>query len=405
MKDRTPHVLVAGAGIGGLAATLALLCRGIDVDVYEQADSLSEVGLGVQISANGTGVLFELGLEEPVRHWGVRVEDKEIRLWNTGQTWSMFGRKGAPIASRYAYPMFLLHRGDLHAMLVGAVRKLKPDAIHLGQRCTGFEASDHGVMVQFGGKGVAGDILVGADGLSSVIRDQLFPGTPLTFSGQVVWRGLIPMERLPQHQRRMVSTNWIGPSAHATCYPLRRGEVMNFGGNVDQESWTGTSRIADGTVDECLADFTGWHEDVLRMVREAEKLTKWGIFLRAPLPRWTEGRVTLMGDACHAMLPYLGQGANSALEDAMVLARCVDRWHGDPAAGLARYEQLRRERTTRMVVGSNEMAGTFHFDDLSDAESAQRYVDKEWDPDRISARYDWIYRYDANLVALDPVAG
>lgn len=390
------HVIIAGAGLGGLTAALAMLRSGIDVDVYEQAAELSEVGLGVQISANGTGVLFQLGLEEQVRHWGVLAEDKEIRLWNTGDTWSLFKRASAPIASRYTYPMFLLHRGDLHGALADAVRRIKPGAIHLNARCSGFEQYADRVEVEFEGGGSAtGHVLVGADGLNSAVRERLFGLTPSRFSGQVVWRGLIPMERLPPHQRRLVSTNWIGSKAHATCYPLRRGEVMNFGGNVDRDEWTGKTRVEGGSVDECLADFADWHEDVLTMIRSSVQLSKWGIFLRELLPQWAQDRVTLMGDACHAMVPYLGQGANSALEDGVVLARCLAKWVGEPATALRRFEAARRERTHRLVNDSSAMAGTFHFEALADAAAAQRYVDREWHPDQISARYDWIYRYDA----------
>ncbi len=400
------HVLIAGAGLGGLSCALALLRGGIDVDVYEQAAELKEVGAGVQISANGTGVLLSLGLEAPVRHWGVRAVDKEIRLWNTGQTWSLFNREGstsaqAPIAERYAYPMFMLHRGDLHAMLVEAVHKLKPGAIHLSHRTTAFVERGGEVEVQFDGHPAAkGNVLVGADGLHSVVRKQLFGAAVARFTGQVAWRGLVPMEGLPGHQRRLVGTNWIGPKAHVTCYPVHRGEIFNFVGQVDRTDWSAEGWFHEGSKEECHADFPGWHPEVKRMIDGSLRLYKWGLFLREPLARWGKGRVTLLGDACHATLPYLGQGANMALEDGVVLARCLAQRPDDPAGALQRYEAARRERTAKIVNDSAEMAGKFHNAALGDPSRAQAYIETEWHPDRIRGRYDWIYQYDAMHVAV-----
>jgi len=245
-----------------------------------------------------------------------------------------------------------------------------------------------------------GEVLVGADGLHSVIRKQLFGPAAPKFTGQLAWRGLVPIERLPEDQRRLVGTNWVGPKAHVTCYPVRRGEIFNFVGQVDRSDWQVESWTAEGTKEECLADFRGWHPHVQSMIEHSGKLYKWALFLRAPLPRWTQGRVTLLGDACHAMLPYLGQGANMALEDGYVLARCLEQWHEQPELALAHYEAARRERTTRVVNGSAEMTGKFHNDAFADAAGAEAYVNAEWHPAKIAERYDWIYQYEAATVAL-----
>ncbi len=399
--SRKPRVLIAGAGLGGLAAALALLQRGFEVEVYEQAAELKEIGAGVQISANGTRVLYELGLREPVEYWGVRAVDKEIRLWNTGQTWSLFNRASAPIGERYGVPMFLLHRGDVHTALAKAVEQARPGAIRLDRRCTGFEQDARGVALRFAdGSRAEGDVLVGADGLHSEIRTQLFGAAKPKFTGQVAWRGMVPMERLPDFQRRMVGTNWIGPKAHVTCYPVRRGELFNVVGQVDREDWQVESWNTEGTHEECLADFPGWHPEVQRMLENTTRLYKWGLFLRDPLERWTVGRVTLLGDSAHAMLPYLGQGANSAFEDGLVLARCIEASPADPQAALVRYEAARRERTTLLVNRSYDMAGTFHNETMADAAGAEKYINTEWHPSKIGARYDWIYKYDAATTAL-----
>lgn len=392
------HVLIVGAGIGGLAAALALLQRGFDVDVYEQAPELKEVGAGVAISANGTAVLFALGLEAPLRACSVSANDREARLWNTGQSWSLY-RGGPPSEQRYGYPSFTLHRVDLHGMLIEAVRRLKSGAIHLNHRCTGFDRAQGGVVVAFEGGGCArGDMLVGADGIHSKVRQMLFSAAQPRFTGQIAWRGVAPTSSLPASLQKEAQVTWIGPSAHISCYPVRNGELFNFVGQVDRTDWQVESWIQEGSVEECLADFPGWHPDARRMIENNSKLYKWALFLRDPLPGWTEGRVTLLGDACHSMLPYLGQGANSALEDGLMLARCLEASATDPDEALRRYQAARVERTTRIVEESAAMALTYHNKALAQPDTAEKYIAEQYHPDRVRARYDWIYSYDASKV-------
>src|SRR6185437_6507449 len=179
--------------------------------------------------------------------------------------------------------MFTLHRKDLHAMLVRAVRELKADAIHLGRRCVRFEATDADVRLAFEqGPPAAGSILIGADGLHSRIREQLCGPMDAEFTGQLAWRGMVPQDRLTPQMRRLVGTNWVGPSAHVTCYPVQRGEVFNFVGQVDRTDWRVESWVTEGSTEECLADFSGWHPQVRHMIESAPKLFKWALFLRQP---------------------------------------------------------------------------------------------------------------------------
>lgn len=392
----SPHVLIAGAGIGGLTAALALLDAGIDCDLYEQAPELREVGAGLQLAPNGTRVLFALGLEPSVLRDGVETSDKIVRLWSTGQTWSQYDPAVATPVERFGSPMFLMHRGDLHAMLVDAVRARKPGAIHLKARCIDFEQSETQVhMTLDDGRRIAGDILIGADGLHSRVRQRLFgPATP-KFTGILAWRGMASMERLPPHLRRPVSTQWLGPNGHVTCYPVHRGKLLNMVGEVERDDWRLESWVEPGTREECLMDFPGWHRDLLDIIDSIDQLYKWGLFLREPLPQWSVGRVTLLGDACHAMLPFLGQGANMAIEDGYVLARCVAAFKDDPVAALKRYETARLKRTTEIVQRSAAMAQTFHNDQLRDSEAGAGYISRQWNPENIRARYDTIYFYNA----------
>jgi salicylate hydroxylase len=392
-------VLIAGGGIGGLCAALALLKAGIDCEVFEQAPELKEIGAGLQLSPNGNRVLFALGLEQGVRRWGVQTRDKEIRLWSTGQTWSQFDPRAGSAEQRYGFPMYLMHRGDLHAMLVTAVRRESPDAIRVASRCIGFDQGSSGVRLRLeDGREAIGDVLIGADGLHSRIREGLFGKAEAKFTGVVAWRGMVPVERLPEPLRRPLSSQWIGPKGHATCYPVRRGELLNFVGEVERDDWRVESWIEPGTHAECLADYPGWHADLRRIIQSTVALYKWAIFLRDPLPKWSVDRVSLLGDACHPTVPFLGQGANMAIEDALVLAACLSRID-DPVAALARYENARRERTSAIVRRSAELQHTLHNPALARPETASAFVDTHFGPEQVRERYDWIYRYDAAAAA------
>jgi len=386
------HVLIGGAGIGGLTAALALLKRGIDVDVYEQAAELKEVGAGVQLSANGTRVLHLLGVGEALAALSCEAVGKEVRLWSTGETWKLFDL-GAESIARYGFPYLTVYRPDLLSVLADAVRREKPDAIHLGAKVTGFAQSVDGVTVDK----ATGDALIAADGVHSAIRQALFGPDKPTFTGNIAWRGIVPMEKLPGHMARLVGTNWIGPGGHIVHYPLRGGRLMNFVGLRERADWKVESWSTKGTTEEVLADFSGWNEDVQTLIRNLATPYKWAMMVREPMPKWSVGRVTLLGDACHSMLPMLAQGAVMAIEDGYILARCLAEVPDAPAA-LSRYEAARRERTRRVVEGSAANAQRFHNPKLADPIEAKKYVDREWDPGRIAERYEWLFRYDVTQV-------
>jgi len=393
-------ILIVGAGIGGLTAALALLQRGHDVEVYEQAEQLGELGAGVQISANGSRVLFALGLEAALRAVWCEPAGKEIRLWNTGETWKLFDL-GAESAARYGAPYFMIHRGDLHQVLIDAVRALKPDAIRLRARCTGFEDDGRSVTLHLAnGEPINGDALIAADGVHSVIRKQLFGGDTAQFTGCVAWRGLIPVAKLPPRFARNVGVNWVGPGGHVINYLLRRGELFNFVGIVERSDWRVESWTDKGTREECAADFPGWHEDIHELIRNIEQPYKWALLSRDTFGRYTIGRATLVGDAAHATLPMLAQGANMAIEDGMVLARCMSLTELPIAVRLERYNVVRHDRTRKLVQGAAEMAKRFHNPALAEAAGAKAYVDAQWNETTVKQRYDWIFEYDATTVAI-----
>jgi salicylate hydroxylase len=398
MTPSSPRILIAGAGIGGLCCALALIQRGFRVTILEQAPQLGEVGAGFQVSANGVRCLADLGLSSELKHIATEAGGKQVRLWSTGQTWKLFDL-GAESVRKYGFPYYLIYRPDLHGLMERHVRRLQPDAIRLGAKVVAVTQQDGGVEVEIeGGERFRGDILIGADGVHSRVRHALFGASDAQFTGCVAWRGLIPRDRIPRHLQANVGTNWIGPGAHVIHYPLRDGELMNFVGIVERTDWQVESWTERGSVEECLKDFERWHEDVQTLIRGIQQPYKWALLSRQPMTKWTIGRTTLLGDACHPTLPFLAQGAVMALEDGIVLARCLAANAEHPEAGLARYEALRLERTSRIVLGSAANAARFHNPLLADPVEASRYVDAEWNEQRVRERYEWLFSYDATAV-------
>jgi len=391
-------VLIAGAGLGGLTTALALLQRGHRVRVFEQARDLREVGAGVQLGANGTRILIALGLRAAMERVVCAATGKEIRLGSTGQSWQTFDL-GESSVERFGAPYWMVHRGDFHKVLLDAVRDADPRVIRTGAACSGFEQTTDGVTLHLeNGERIAGGLLIGADGVHSRIRQQMFGQGRAQFTGIMAWRGLVEMERLPPHQRRLVGANWMGVGGHVVTYPLRRGEILNFVGVVERDDWRVESWTIPGSREECLRDLSAWHEDVKTIIRNIDTPYKWALLGREPLEHYAQGRVCVMGDAAHPTLPFLAQGANMALEDAVVIARCLDM---DPVAqALQRYERARLERTAAIVRGSSDNTKRFHNPALGSPEGAAAYVEREFQPEVVAKRYNWLYEYDALTVGL-----
>jgi salicylate hydroxylase len=393
-------VIVVGGGIGGLAAALALLKRGLDVEVHEQAPELKEVGAGIQISSNGTRVLYALGLEEALKRVQVLPSGRVIRHWSTGETWNWFDL-GPVTASRYGTPHVMLHRADLHGLLADAVRALKPDSIRLNRRCASIASENGHAEVRFeDGETVRAAYVIGADGIHSRIRASLFGADRPEFTGCVAWRGLVPMDKLPSHLAKMQGTNWLGPHGHVLHYPVRRGEIMNFISLVERDDWQVESWVTQGTQGELAHDFRGWHADVHAIIERIATPYKWALMVRGPMATWSKGRVTLLGDACHPTLPFLGQGGVMAIEDGYVIAACLAKYFDEPAAALARYEAIRRERTAAVVRKAHENRRSVFSPALADSSAVAVEVAREWQQERVRERMEWLYAYDATAVAI-----
>ncbi len=392
------RIMIAGAGIGGLTAALALLRRGFAVDIFEKADVLSEVGAGIQVSPNAMRVLTNLGLEDEIKKIYFIPKTREMRLWNTGDA-SRGPARNEEMIERFGYPHCTVHRADLQAILSNAVLKFASAKLHLGSQVVDFDQDAHSASVTLADGTVhRGDVLVGADGIHSKVRHKLFGVSSARFTGGLAWRGTIPIEKLPEKMRERTGQTWVGPHGHFTVYPIRRGELINVVGHVDRSDWQVESWFEKGDPAEFLRDFTGWHEEIQTMIRAITEPYKWALFLHDTLPRWSVGRVTLLGDACHPMVPYLAQGANQALEDGMILARCLDGFD-DVETALSRYDAVRIPRSTRVVNESAANQKRFHDPSLADPVSGKAYIDRAWG-NQMELRA-WVFAYDPVNVPLE----
>jgi len=358
---RPLNVMIVGGGIGGMTLSLCLAQQGHQVSIFERAVMDSDAGAGVQLSPNGARVLHSLGLASALEGCAFLPQGGQFRHFRSGRLIAQTAL-GAQVAERYGAPYYHIHRGDLHHLLLQAV-KLSPNIVrHVGVSVDNFEQHGRGVEIKFSQGVQRGDLLVGADGIHSTIRDLLWGAQPPHFTGQVAWRTLVPAARLPKNRIRPMASVWWGPGKHFVHYYVRRGELVNCVCVVEKSNWQVESWSSKGDYAELKKDFAGWHDDVQHLIDQADhqSLYKWALYDRAPMSKWGKGRVTLLGDACHPTLPFMAQGAAMAIEDAAVLTACVKSAAG-VAEALQRYEKLRRPRTAYVQRGSRRHARVFHL--------------------------------------------
>ncbi len=390
-----PKIIIAGAGLGGLAAASCLMQAGHEVEIYEQAPALAEVGAGIQISANAFHVMRHLGLGDDLLRLGVRPGAYVFRLHDTGEVLQRFSLS-AEHEAQHGAPYVQLHRADLHELLAAKARSLKSDVVRLNHRMASFTQNAAGVEARFDNGAVArGDILIGADGLKSVVRRQLWGDAPATYTGDGAWRLVVPVERLPEPRLDPVMSVFMGPGGHAVCYYLRSGSLLNFVGiietdDISEESWT--LRLP---WEKLKADFAGWHPAIQQIIDcgDKDQAFRWSLHNRAPIRAWGQGRVTLLGDSAHPTLPYLAQGAVMAIEDGAVLTRALGM-AGNIEDALKLYERNRVERTARIVEQSTFNRALFHLPSVQAMRDA--FANRNEGEDRNA----WLYSYNPLTVEL-----
>jgi salicylate hydroxylase len=351
------RVAIIGGGIGGLTAANALSRAGIEVAVYEAAGELKEIGAGVALHANAMRVLRAIGVEDGVRKVAGRSEWAVTRNGKTGRVISKTSRKQQ--AAAFGLQSATVHRADLLDVLADAL----PDGIvTLGKRCTQVEPGGDTAVARFAdGSEIEADVIVGADGIHSAVRASLFGPDAPRFTGKICYRSVIPAAAAGGAGTSAGNGQWLGPHGTIVLYPLRGEELINVVCHYDDEGYRHESWITECGRDEVLERYADWHESLLRLFAGGDTWYKWALYDRDPIPRWTRGRVTLLGDAAHPMLPYLGQGACQALEDGAVLAAALTAEAADPATGLARYERTRRPRASRVVLTARERGLSNHL--------------------------------------------
>ena len=351
------RVAIIGGGIGGLAAARALHRRGVELAVYEAAPELREIGAGVALGPNAMKVLRALELEKAVRGVAGRCEWLVSHNWRTGRVISHTSQREQ--AALYGCASATVHRADLLDVLAGS---LPARVVTLGARCTGVESDDDVASARFqDGSAIEADVIVGADGIHSAVRASLFGADAPRFTGKICYRSVVPVAAVPGPPPASDNAQWFGPHGTVVLYPVRRDELVNVVCHYDDEGYRHESWVTECDRDEVLERYAGWHESLLRIFSAGDVWYKWALYDRDPIPHWTRGRVTVLGDAAHPMLPYLGQGACQAIEDGSVLALALAAETDDPVRALARYERSRRPRASQVVLTSRARGTSNHL--------------------------------------------
>ncbi len=373
------RIAIIGAGIGGLAAAALLKRAGHDVNVYEQAPRFARVGAGIQMAPNAVKVLRKLGVEAQLVRSAFQSEFALSRQWNTGEITSKLPL-GHSVEERFGVPYLFLHRADLHAAIASAV---PAGVVQLGRKLAGLDQDEKIVTLSFtDGTRARADAVIGADGVHSLVREILLGPERPRFTGRVAYRATFPAARLGDVAITPVRTKWWGPDRHMVVYYVTaaRDELYFVTSVPEGAEWmTPESWSSKGDLSELKAAYAGFHPEVQSVLNACQEVHKWALFERDPLPRWSADRIVLLGDACHPMTPYMAQGAASALEDAAVLARCLEQTGGDGLEqAFSLYEATRKPRASAIQAGS----------------SANNWLRGETDP-------AWVYGYDACTAPLE----
>ena len=387
------RIAVIGGGIGGLSAALHLLKAGFDVHVYEQAPRISEIGAGIQISPNASRLLHRLGLRPAMDRIGVFPQAVHQRRWDDGRTLQR-APVGKLVEETFGAPYYHFHRADLANLLADA---LPAERVHTRHKLVSVEDTGGKVVARFeNGTKAEVDVLVGADGIHSKVHAILFGAEKARFTGCIAWRGLVPAEKVRHLDIEVASHNWMGPDGHVVHYWVSGGRFMNVVCVTEHGDWTEEGWTVPGNVADVAARYADWHPTVRGLIASFPETFVWALHDRTELPRWSAGRITLLGDACHPMLPFMAQGAAQSIEDGATLASLLGTMKDDPDGALRRYEELRKPRASRLQQASSANRTRFHLAD--GPEQQARDAAMAASGDRSMANIGWLYAHDASDV-------
>jgi salicylate hydroxylase len=393
--SRKLRIALIGGGLGGLTAAVALARNGFETHIFEQASELREIGAGITLSPNATKVLCALGLEDLLKARGFESRTLIERDWTTGRVLSRLPLKGVS-DTRFGAAHIDIHRADLLDILSAAARPAS--RIHLASRCIDISPSTRSPSLTLStGNEEQFDLIVGCDGIHSRVRAALHgPDAPL-FTGNMCWRTLIPVERLPRNHMPPDVTLWTGSGGHIVTFYIRSGALVNLVAVRETAHWAEESWSVEADPTELLAAFAGIHEDLQLLLKRTDRCFKWGLFDRDPLRVWSVGQVTLLGDAAHPMLPFLGQGGAMAIEDAYVLSRELARSEDDIPRALQAYEAERTPRTAKVQLAVRRQAKIFHLGSPAARTMRQfkNYLMRVGAYRPKDFKTDWLYEYDA----------
>ena len=388
-------IIISGGGIGGLTAALCALHFGHQVTVLERAPALGAVGAGIQAPPNAMKIFAALKLDAALTDIGFLPHAIETRMGVSGRQIFTIPL-GAQAVARWGAPYLHIHRADYIAVLQNALRAQQADALRLNAEVKAYRHTANGVCAHLAdGSEIEGDVLLAGDGIHSPLRTQMLGAQKPIFTGNVAWRAVVPMDRLGDDAPRPTACAWMGAGKHCVTYRLRRGRLANFVGVVSRNDWTVESWTEQGTKQEALADFDGWHPTICRILDAADTHYRWALFDRAPLEKWVDGRVALLGDAAHPMLPFMAQGAAMAVEDGWAVMQALAQ--GDSVTeALQNYQARRLRRTSRAQAVSRANGTTFHQSTRLGqiATYAPLYMVGKFAPKFIHARQDWLYGHD-----------
>jgi salicylate hydroxylase len=389
------RIAIVGGGIGGLTAALALRARGLDASVFEQAEAVREIGAGVSIHPNAARLLKRIGLDDQLRKIGSPINGITLRS-SKGEAITTPAGPATPAFSQQAGQGYNVHRADFLSLLFAA---LPGGTVRLAHRCVQLKEDNDGVQLSFANGAVAeADVVIGADGIRSVIQRQIGLESRPSSEGIMAYRGLIPAERLAWACELRDPALWIGSGRSFLLYPVAGGRLINMVAFVPTDTESEESWSAPGDLKALAAEYAGWDQSVQDTINSLDETFRWGIYDRAPLPHWSTGRVTLMGDAAHPMVPHVGQGAGQSIEDAITLAVLLEGCSADELAGrLKLYETLRLARTSQ-VQALARAAGKLYRSEHDDPEEKAVRL-REW-----MAQGQWLYQHDAESAARDALA-